>query len=304
MLLALVLGVVAGGVIPLQTSINSRLSGRLGAILPASLVSFTVGTLALAAAVLVTGTVVPWAATAASQPWWIWVGGLCGLVFLTLNIVLLPRIGASATVVLPLVGQVFGGLLIDGTGAFGATVHPLTWVRAVGAALVVGGAVVVNLAGRPAGAQPEPGRARSHVVLWVVAVIAGSLGAVQTTVNGRLGQSMSSALAAAMVSFLVGTVGLAVICVLSRQRVRRSGELRPWHFTGGLLGAMFVLVNAYNAPVIGTSLAVSITLLGQVVTGLLFDHGGWMGVARRRVTPLRVAGAALVVVGVALVRFG
>ncbi|MGC3995380.1 MAG: DMT family transporter [Propionicimonas sp.] len=304
MLLALVLGLVAGGVIPLQTSINSRLSGRLGAILPASLVSFTVGTLALAAAVLVTGTAVPWAATAASQPWWIWVGGLCGLVFLTLNIVLLPRIGASATVVLPLVGQVFGGLLIDGTGAFGAGVHPLTWVRALGAALVVGGAVLVNLAGRPAGTQPQPGHARSHVVLWVVAVLAGSLGAIQTTVNGRLGQSMGSALAAAMVSFLVGAVGLAVICVVTRQRVRRSGEFKPWHFTGGLLGAMFVLVNAYNAPMIGTSLAVSITLLGQVVTGLLFDHGGWMGVPRRPVTPLRIVGAALVVLGVALVRFG
>lgn len=301
---ALLLGLVAGGVIPLQTAINSRLASRLGAILPASLVSFAVGTAALVLAVLATGTAVPWATTASTQPWWIWIGGVCGLVFLTLNIVLLPRIGASATVVLPLVGQVFGGLLIDATGTFDAAVRPLTVVRGVGAALVVGGAVLVNLAGRPSGTQLQPGHARSHVVLWVVAVLAGTLGAVQTTVNGRLGQVMGSALAAAMVSFLVGTVGLALICLVTRQRVRRSGEFKPWHFTGGLLGAMFVLVNAVNAPLLGTSLAVSITLLGQILTGLLFDHGGWMGVARRPVTVSRVAGAVLVLLGVALVRFG
>ena len=73
----------------------------------------------------------PWAATAASQPWWIWIGGVCGLIFLTMNIVLMPRIGASATVVLPLVGQVFGGLVVDMTGAFDTAVRPLSLLRAL-----------------------------------------------------------------------------------------------------------------------------------------------------------------------------
>ena len=66
----------------------------------------------------------------------------------------------------------------------------------------------------------------------------------------------------------------------------------------------FVLVNALNAPVLGTSLAVSVVLLGQVAIGLGMDHGGWLGVPRRRVTLARVASAAVVLLGVALVRFG
>ena len=160
---ALLLGAVAGALIPFQTAINSRLAGRLGAIFPASLISFAVGSAGLGLLVLATGTPMPWTATATTQPWWIWLGGVCGLVFLTMNIVLMPRIGASATVVLPLVGQVLGGLVVDMTGAFDTDVRPLSLFRALGAVLVVG-AAMVNLAGRPA--VPTPGAARDDRAGW------------------------------------------------------------------------------------------------------------------------------------------
>ncbi|MCA0295492.1 MAG: DMT family transporter [Actinobacteria bacterium] len=300
---ALALGLVFGAMIPVQTSINSRLARTLGAILPASLVSFTVGTLGLGLAALVTRTNVPWVETATTQPWWIWVGGVCGLVFLTMNIVLLPRIGASATVVLPLVGQVLGGLVIDLTGAFGMTVQPLTPLRGLGATLVVVGATMVNLVGRvnaPGAGHPS----RAAALLWVAAILVGTLGAVQIAVNGRLGQVMGSALAAAFVSFLVGAVGLLVVNLVTRQRVRRPERLPAWTLTGGLLGAGFVLANAFNAPILGTSVAISITLLGQVIAGLVLDHGGYLGITKRPASPLRLLGAALVVAGVVLVRFG
>lgn len=302
-LLALVLGVVAGAVIPFQTAINSRLAGLLGAVFPASLISFAIGSAGLGVLVLVTGTPMPWVATASGQPWWIWIGGVCGLVFLTMNIVLMPRIGASATVVLPLVGQVFGGLVIDMTGAFDTAVRALSLFRALGAVLVVVGAAMVNLAGRPAAATSPEDAHRPHPMLWVVAVLAGTLGAIQTAVNGRLGQAMGSALAAALVSFLIGTAGLIVVNLVSRPRLQRTGPIPWWLLSGGLLGAAFVLVNAFNAPVLGTSLAVSIVLLGQVAAGLVLDHRGWLGVRPRPITLWRLLGAALVLVGVALVRF-
>ena len=302
-LIALLLGAGAGALIPFQTAINSRLAGRLGAIFPASLISFAVGTVGLGLLVLVTGTPMPWQATAIGQPWWIWIGGVCGLIFLTMNIVLMPRIGASATVVLPLVGQVLGGLVVDMTGAFDTAVRPLSLLRAFGAVLVIAGAAMVNLAGRPAPATSAQAAHRPHPLLWVVAVLAGTLGAIQTAVNGRLGQAMGSALAAAFVSFLVGTAGLIVVTIVSRSKVQRSGPIPLWLFSGGLLGAAFVLVNAFNAPVLGTSLAVSIVLLGQVAAGLLLDHRGWLGVRPRPITVWRLVGAVMVLAGVALVRF-
>jgi transporter family-2 protein len=299
MLFALVLGGFAGTLMPVQTAVNTRLSHRIGAILPASLLSFVVGSAALGLLTLLTGTTLPLAATAAGQPWWVWLGGVCGLVLRTLNIVLMPRIGASATVVLPLVGQVLGGVVIDALGAFGMTLRPLTTLRVLGGLLVITGAALASLRSR----TPAAGRFGAHPLLWAVGVLAGSLGAVQIAVNGRLGEAMGSALAAALVSFTVSAIGLGVITFAARQRVQVSGPLPGWIFTGGLFGATFVWANAFLAPLLGTSLAVSVVLLGQLAGGLLLDHFGWLGATRRPVTRRQLLGVGVVLLGVALVRF-
>lgn len=248
------------------------------------------------------------AATAAHRPWWIWIGGLCGVVFLTLNMVLMRRLGASVTVVLPVLGQVLGGLLIDVTGAFGVAVRTLTVWRVLGTLLVVAGAVLVNVRRRPArGQQREASRALP--LLAVAAVLAGGLSAVQTTVNGALGTALGSSLGASLVSFLVGTAALLVLNAVVAVRGRLVGPgtwAAPpwWGWSGGLLGATFVVVNALDAPVLGTSLTVSVVLLGQIVAGLAVDHAGVLGATRRPLSAPRVGGALLVLVGILAIRLG
>jgi bacterial/archaeal transporter family-2 protein len=301
MLVSVVLAVIVGAVIPIQTGINSRLARHIGITLLASLVSFAVGTVGLGLVLLATRTPLPLAATVASQPWWIWIGGLCGLVFLTMNMVLLPRIGASATVILPLFGQVVGGLVIDVIGGFGTTERPLTIGRVVGVVLVALGAVFVNWRHRSTPATEGP--TWKSAILWAAGIGAGVLGAVQATVNGRLGQVMGSPLAAALVSFGVGLAGLVLINLVARNRPRLSGRPPWWSLTGGLIGGGFVLAIAYVTPLLGTSLAISAALLGQVTGGLALDHFGAFGFPPRHLSRRRVLGAGLVLVGVALVRF-
>ena len=301
-LVAVVLAALVGAVIPVQTGVNTRLARHIGVTLLASLVSFGVGTAGLALVLVLTRTPLPLVRTAATQPWWIWVGGVCGLIFLTMNMVLLPRIGASATVILPLFGQVLGGLAIDTVGAFGTTARPLTVGRVVGIVLVAVGAALVNVRQRRAPAESGPSWARA--LLWVAGIGAGVLGAVQATVNGRLGTVMGSPLAAALVSFAVGLLGLVLVNLAARSRPRVVGRLPWWSLTGGLIGAGFVFSIAYVTPILGTSLAISATLLGQVTGGLVLDHIGAFGFPRRHLSMQRLLGAALVLGGVLLVRFG
>ncbi|MGO3796336.1 MAG: DMT family transporter [Pauljensenia sp.] len=145
-------GISAGLVLPVQTTINTRLGRRAGSVFVASLISFSVGTLVLLAALGVARPGISWDVLP-GQPWWIWVGGLCGVAFLTFNIVLMRALGASSAVVLPIVGQVIGGVLIDATGAFGATQVPLGPARSAGALLVVLGAALANM--RPRRGRPQ-----------------------------------------------------------------------------------------------------------------------------------------------------
>lgn len=300
-------GISAGLVLPVQTTTNTRLGRRAGSVFVASLVSFSVGTLTLFLALALTRPGID-LGVLPRQPWWIWVGGLCGVAFLTFNIVLMRALGASSAVVLPIVGQVIGGVLIDATGAFGATRVPLGPARAAGALLVVLGAALANM--RPRRGAPtatdEGGPGPLKVVaLGGAAVLTGTLSAVQATVNGRLGVVSASALFAATVSFVVGTLALAVIVVVmgARPDLRGVGRAEPWWvWSGGALGAGFVLANSAIAPVLGTGLTVSVVLLGQIVSGLVVDHLGLLGAPRRPVGAQRVLGALTVLAGVVLVR--
>ncbi|WP_368100306.1 DMT family transporter, partial [Bifidobacterium pseudocatenulatum] len=141
MLLA-ALGVLTRIVTPLQTVVNARLRGTLGTPFRASLVSFTVGLAATTIAALLLGPYPLVPESALHGPWWMWFAGLFGVIFMTGNILLLPRLGSLQTVLMPVLGQITMGLLIDQFGWLGNPRHPMTMARAAGLVLAVLGVLL------------------------------------------------------------------------------------------------------------------------------------------------------------------
>ncbi|GAA2237992.1 DMT family transporter [Rarobacter faecitabidus] len=304
-LAALATALIVGCLLPVQTAINTRLSRVLASTWLASLTSFAIGTVALGVAVAIARPSLD-EFSAADQPWWLWIGGVCGVVYLTLNMVLMHHLGAATAVVIPVVGQIVGGVIIDAFALVGATQHSLNAVRVIGAGLVIGGAWVSSKAIAESDGKARARRAWLLPVLVAMGIGGGFLSSIQTAVNGTLGVRAGSPIFAALVSFLVGTACLLVINLAARtwrSVVTADAERpRPALFAGGLLGALFVAGAAYAAPTLGTSMTVSLVLLGQLVASLLIDHFGWLGARRRPVTRTRLMGAGIVLVGVALVR--
>lgn len=307
-MLAVVFGVVVGIVMPIQTSANSRLRQSVGSPFLASLVSFTVGFLALLVAVLLIDGGLPPLTAALDMPAWIWSGGVLGVVVLTGNIFLFPRLGSVQTVVLPITGQVIMGLLIDHFGLFHAPVHRLDPTRVLGALLLVAGVLgaigfIDTLLRR--GAQVPVGSS-SGLSLWgwrAAGVVFGMFSAAQTAINGQLGVAFGSAVGAALVSFAFGVVTLLLINLALRNRPAAGSTVGPWWmWIGGFLGAMFVFGNAFLSPVIGTGLTVVTILLGLMAGSLLIDHFGLLGAHRKKVTLLQAVGLALMVAGVGVIR--
>lgn len=68
-------------------------------------------------------------------------------------------------------------------------------------------------------------------------------------------------------------------------------------WTGGLLGAMYVLVNAWLVPAIGTGLTVMAGLAGVMAGSLLVDRA-----FGKPVRPTQLVGVAAIAAGVALMR--
>jgi transporter family-2 protein len=144
MLPLLLLAVVAGAVLPVQAGINAQLRTTLGNPLAATLVSFLVGTVALGVVALGARVPLVAAGTLARAPWWHWTGGLLGAVYVAMMIVLAPRLGAATLIAAVVAGQMLTSLALDHYALVGFAVHPVSLQRMLGAALVIGGVVLVR----------------------------------------------------------------------------------------------------------------------------------------------------------------
>lgn len=137
-------------------------------------------------------------------------------------------------------------------------------------------------------------------------LVSGVFSAMQPPTNAMLLRASGSPLNAAFVSFAVGTAALAAVCLVLRARPDlEAAASAPWYaWMGGLYGAVFVASAAFATPRIGVASTLTLLIAGQAVAALAIDHWGAFGVLRHPVNPLRLAGMALVVSGVLLVRRG
>jgi transporter family-2 protein len=143
------------------------------------------------------------------------------------------------------------------------------------------------------------------IVLVALAIALGVLLPVQAGVNAQLRTSLGHPLAAALVSFLVGTaaLGLGALAVRLPVPLVAAWSRSPWwHWGGGLIGAAYVAGAIVLAPRLGAATLIAAVVAGQMLASLLLDQFGWVGFPVHEVTPVRLAGAGLIIAGVVLVQ--
>lgn len=134
---------------------------------------------------------------------------------------------------------------------------------------------------------------------------AGAALTVQFSVNSQLRDYAGGPLVAATISFLVGTVALTAVSLATRQEWRVASAISRapvWIWVGGLLGGFYVLATIILLPRLGAATTVGLILAGQVIASLVIDHFGWIRVPVHELNLPRLTGAALIVLGVALVQ--
>ena len=137
-----------------------------------------------------------------------------------------------------------------------------------------------------------------------VALVGGVLLAAQAPTNALLGKASGSAIVAAFISFLIGTIALgAAVAVTSGKLFDPGLKQVPWYaWLGGFYGAFFVAAAAFGAPRVGLGVFLTAAIAGQLAAALLVDHYGLFGLIRQPVTLTRAAGLLLILVGAVLVR--
>lgn len=143
--------------------------------------------------------------------------------------------------------------------------------------------------------------------LLALPLLSGAMMPMQAGINSQLAKHIDSVLSASLISFLVGTLALLLITLAQRELPNGIAPFRGlswWHWSGGLLGVLFVVSAAFAGPRIGALLFMALVLAGQMSAAVLLDHYGWAGFPQASVTLGKIAGLALIATGVWLIRRG
>lgn len=141
--IALVLALVAGGMVALQPAVNSQLA-RATSVLAAAFISFAIGALALGVVLLLSGGIGRVSA-APSVPVGYLTGGLLGVILVTASLVAVRELGAGGVVAATVSTQLIVSALLDRAGVLGLDRVALTPIRVGGFVLLLTGTLMVTL---------------------------------------------------------------------------------------------------------------------------------------------------------------
>lgn len=259
-----------GAMTAIQARINGLLGVELGDGIVAGFVSFSVGLLTL----LVVVPLVPSARAGVARMWrgirqrtipvWMLLGGMCGALTVSTQGLVAGVLGVALFTVGVVAGQTLHGLVLDRIGFGPAGVVPVTMGRVFGGLLALV-AVAVSLGGGVLTQAP----------LWMLLLpFAAGVGiAWQSATNGRLAQRVQSPLTATFMSFIAGTLVLAVAAGVSVMvtEMPSSVPTEPWLYVGGFLGFVYILLGALIVAHTGVLLLGLGSVLGQLTMSVLID---------------------------------
>src|ERR1700737_3046523 len=129
------------------------------------------------------------------------------------------------------------------------------------------------------------------LVLYVMALLGGALLGTQPPVNARLAKMLGDPIWAACGNFVVGSIVLAALALIQSPAPRLSHVGSPWWvWLGGVLAAVYVAMTIIVVPRVGAAALLAFVVLGILGASMVIDHFGFLGVAVRHVTVLRVGG--------------
>ena len=127
--------------------------------------------------------------------------------------------------------------------------------------------------------------------------------AFQTAINSQLREYLYSPLQAALFSFLVGTIVLAVLVFFQQVEKPNLSTLLniPWYlWIGGCLGVYAISMSLFAAPKLGLLTLSGLIIFGQILTSMIFDQFGLFGVEKTPINWQRFLGGVVIFIGVLL----
>ncbi|MGT2785554.1 DMT family transporter [Streptococcus merionis] len=302
--------ILMGASIASQSAINSRLTRYTLSPFLSSAFSFFVGLVFLLCLLLINREV-PFIAfnELTSLPWWVWIGGFTAAFALTVNVLLFPILGSMQTSVLPILGQLLMGVIIDQFGLFYLSQNILNTRKLLGLMILFIGTLMATGVLAKSDRRNLPTKETKFKFWWqMLGIFAGILIAIQSATNAYLGREIGSPLQASFISFNIAFLVTVFICFITKVKFQtaidtfKKAKGEEWVFTGGILGGSFVLVSSWLVPLIGTGNVIVISLFGQLVASTVIQQIGLFRSEVKKVKVGQLIGLLLMLIGIIIIR--
>ena len=143
----------------------------------------------------------------------------------------------------------------------------------------------------------------NHSLLGLVMLVAGIGIPIMASINAGLGARLDSPNTAVLILFLMAAplaLALSIGTTLPSRDVLQGVPVM--YYLGAFFVVFYVFSVTWIAPRIGVGNAVFLVLFGQIFAAAVIDHFALFGAQRWPVTPLRLLGLLLMLLGVYLAR--
>ncbi len=218
------------------------------------------------------------------QPWYLYLGGVLGVLVTVGTSYAFEPLGVSATLALGLLGQSTMGLLIDQFGIFGMQTYKFKKMRLIPFIVMILGAVFMIR--------------QLNIVAMILSFLIGSALVVQRVINGRLAKNTNLIISTSC-TYIVGLLGsIVVFFILGRSEPVWTELTMPTNvllYLGGLIGIFTVLLSTVCVSKMSSYGLSILIFIGQVFSGVIIDS-----VLIGEVAMINIIGGIIVTVGLCI----
>lgn len=138
-----------------------------------------------------------------------------------------------------------------------------------------------------------------NLLIALIALASGAANPFQGATNAQLNKQTHSPLWAGIIVYATGLLGLLLVQAVARQAFP-SASLRQvnwWAWTGGLISLISTLVGLTLTQKLGSTLFTGLSITASLVTSVLLDQFGIVGLKQHSASPGRLVGCGLLIAG-------
>ncbi len=133
----------------------------------------------------------------------------------------------------------------------------------------------------------------SNFLAYLVGLLGGVAVGFQSPIAGSMGQKVGGT-ASSFLVHLSGMVLSGLLLIFRGGENIRSWQQLPWYaFLSGGFGLILFLTINYTLPKLGSTMMITLIIIGELMIGIIVDHFGWFGVTVRQIDLPRIVGVLL-----------